>query len=321
MAIISYSGNDIDISTNTFRDLVTRTNEISNDLAINVFSVGNNNIGDFELTGDFGSSGNVAVAGELFGGTIGAKAALAITSNTSVTATTFTVNANTTVGGTNATINANTTFNGRSTFSANTTVNGTTLTVNANTVFGNTGAIRLPNGTTAQRPSGASGEFRFNTSTNEFEGHDGTEWGSIGGGLSVSDDTTTNSTFYLPFTSQTSSAELAALTVSSTKLTFNPSTGTLGATDYNSLSDITYKKDLQTISESESIINNIDTYSFRWKETGKKSYGVVAQELEKILPELINETNGSKYVNYLPLIAILLDGYKKLNRRVQQLEK
>lgn len=44
------------------------------------------------------------------------------------------------------------------------------------------GAVILPAGTTAQRPSGTSGSIRYNTTTGQFEGYTASAWGSIGGG-------------------------------------------------------------------------------------------------------------------------------------------
>ena len=44
------------------------------------------------------------------------------------------------------------------------------------------GAVILPAGTTAQRPTGTSGSIRYNTTTGQFEGYTSTDWGSIGGG-------------------------------------------------------------------------------------------------------------------------------------------
>ena len=46
------------------------------------------------------------------------------------------------------------------------------------------GAVRLPNGTTAERPTSFLGQLRYNTDTNSFEGYQGATaaWGSIGGG-------------------------------------------------------------------------------------------------------------------------------------------
>ena len=48
--------------------------------------------------------------------------------------------------------------------------------------FSGTSHLQVPAGTTAQRPgSGSAGDFRYNSTTGEFEGYT-TEWGSIGGG-------------------------------------------------------------------------------------------------------------------------------------------
>ncbi len=126
--------------------------------------------------------------------------------------------------------------------------------------------------------------------------------------------------YAVSFTSSTTGT-VTNLNVSSTKLFFNPSTGTLNATEFNSLSDVAYKEDFQTIDSATDILDKIKAYQFTWKNTGVKSYGVIAQELEKLLPELINNTHGSKYVNYIPLIAILLEGYKDLSSRIKSLEK
>jgi len=45
-----------------------------------------------------------------------------------------------------------------------------------------TDALRVPNGTTAQRPTAALGQLRYNTTTSEFEGYADGAWGKIGGG-------------------------------------------------------------------------------------------------------------------------------------------
>jgi len=48
--------------------------------------------------------------------------------------------------------------------------------------FTSTGAIKTPVGTTAQRPTPAQGQIRYNTTDSVFEGYDGSDWGSLGGG-------------------------------------------------------------------------------------------------------------------------------------------
>jgi len=48
--------------------------------------------------------------------------------------------------------------------------------------FTSTGAVKIPVGTTAQRPTAAAGKIRLNSSTTKFEGYNGTTWGQLGGG-------------------------------------------------------------------------------------------------------------------------------------------
>ena len=58
----------------------------------------------------------------------------------------------------------------------------TVLTATSDSSFTSTGALLLSKGTTAQRPAGVAGKVRFNTTLTQFEGHNGTSWGTIGGG-------------------------------------------------------------------------------------------------------------------------------------------
>ena len=49
------------------------------------------------------------------------------------------------------------------------------------TTIGTTGAVKIPVGTTGQRPTAAAGQFRYNSTTGKFEGYTDA-WGDIGGG-------------------------------------------------------------------------------------------------------------------------------------------
>ena len=55
------------------------------------------------------------------------------------------------------------------------------LSVSGNTTLTGTGSLKVPVGTTAQRPTPAAGMFRYNSTEGKFEGYT-TEWGEIGGG-------------------------------------------------------------------------------------------------------------------------------------------
>lgn len=91
-----------------------------------------------------------------------------------------------------------------------------------------TDAVGLPVGTTLQRPTGAAGYVRFNSTTTEFEGYNGTAWASIGGSA-ISNDTTTATAAYPLFAGATSGTALTVYT-SNAKLLYTPSTGEFQAT-------------------------------------------------------------------------------------------
>ena len=136
-----------------------------------------------------------------------------------------------------------------------------------------------------------------------------------GSSITITDDTTTNATRYVSFV-DTTSGTATALNVSSTKLYFNPSTGTLNATIFNSLSDETLKTDLTQIGDAVSLINKIQGFRFKWKEGGEDSMGVSAQEVEQVLPELVSN-DTFKTVNYNGIIAVLIEAVKELSKEIK----
>jgi len=75
---------------------------------------------------------------------------------------------------------------------------GTIITMNATTVLdasATTNAIRLPNGTTAQRPSGSVGEIRYNSSTDTIEGYTTAGgWAQLGATTATAENTDDTST-------------------------------------------------------------------------------------------------------------------------------
>jgi hypothetical protein len=103
--------------------------------------------------------------------------------------TTLSASGNASVTGTLG-VTGNATFTNDLTVNGNTTLgnaSGDTITLNAATAtipnnlnFNGTGTVRLPNGTTGQRPTPAAGMIRYNTTSGLFEGYT-TQWGGIGG--------------------------------------------------------------------------------------------------------------------------------------------
>ena len=106
-----------------------------------------------------------------------------------------------------------------------------------------------------------------------------------------------------------------------TGLTYNPNSGTLAATDFNATSDITYKEQIAPIDNALEIVEQLAGKAFNWKHTGKKSYGVIAQEVEQVLPDVVTTNENGKAVNYNTLIALLIESNKQLNKKIKLLEQ
>ena len=138
-----------------------------------------------------------------------------------------------------------------------------------------------------------------------------------GAGFSTTDDTTTAATYYPTFVT-TAGGSIGK--TSSLKLTFNPSTGTLFSTEFLSSSDERLKDNIVTLKNNVETIKALRPVSFNWKDSGKKSYGVIAQELELILPELVEESGDYKRVKYDSLVGFLLGAVQELSDRLDTLE-
>lgn len=92
-------------------------------------------------------------------------------------------------------------------------------------------------------------------------------------------------------------------------------------TDLNTTSDAALKENMVRITDSLDVLEQITGLSFNWKSDGIKSYGVSAQEIEKVLPEIVRTRNdGHKGVNYLNLIAFLIEAIKELKKDVSKIK-
>ena len=80
-------------------------------------------------------------------------------------------------------------------------------------------------------------------------------------------------------------------------------------------SDEKLKEDIKSIDDALAIVNQLDGKMFKFID-GPKSGGVVAQEVEKVLPDIIGEKDGYKTVDYHALIGILINAVKELDKRI-----
>ena len=139
-----------------------------------------------------------------------------------------------------------------------------------------------------------------------------------GGGATLS-ATSVNSTFYVPLASSQAGSYTIAYNTST--FYFNPSLGTAYATIFQSLSDESQKANISIISNGLEIVENLRGVTFDWINGTGSSAGLVAQDVERWLPQLISiDPNGVKNLNYSGVIGALVEAVKTLSDRVKALE-
>jgi hypothetical protein len=94
--------------------------------------------------------------------------------------------------------------------------------------------------------------------------------------------------------------------------------GIITATDFNSASDIRLKENIQKIDNPIDKIIRIEGVTFDWKTNNKSSMGVIAQNIEKVLPQLVNGED-SKTVNYNGIIGLLIECVKTQQEQIDDL--
>jgi hypothetical protein len=149
----------------------------------------------------------------------------------------------------------------------------------------------------------------------------GVSWINFSGGATLQNDVSTNATWY-PTLSNSISGSYTTAYVSNTNLQYNPSSGTLFATVFTSLSDKNKKTNIRNIYNSIEIVKQLNGVRFDWVEDGKPSIGVIAQDIEKVLPEVV-QTNedGMKTVSYGNIIGVLIEAIKEQQKCIEELDR
>ncbi|KKW48377.1 MAG: hypothetical protein UY99_C0003G0001, partial [Parcubacteria group bacterium GW2011_GWA1_59_11] len=89
---------------------------------------------------------------------------------------------------------------------------------------------------------------------------------------------------------------------------------------YYYLSDASLKMDVK-LAPGLDVITKLNGVEFKWRESGEKSYGLIAQEVEKVLPEAVKtDANGKKNLNQGVLTGPIIEAIKELDAKVQKLE-
>ena len=213
----------------------------------------------------------------------------------------------------------------------------------------------LSNNVTYTIPSGVGGQWIV---ANNTAGAFNVIIASLGGGTSyappqgyktiiVSDGTNITAAITTPVVAGGSNTQIqynlsgglagsAGLTWNGTTLTANAisATTTIAATtnitaggsitaagNVTAYSDRSLKRDIQTIEHAVDLVKSLRGVTFEMINTGQQGIGVVAQEVQDVVPQVVQDNNGILSVAYGNLVGVLIEAVKELAARVETLEK
>jgi len=102
--------------------------------------------------------------------------------------------------------------------------------------------------------------------------------------------------------------------------------GDITAFSSTTASDIKLKTDISVVDNALEKIEQLDGVEFTWIKNGERSAGVIAQDVQEVLPQAVKEVNDLNgddthlTVKYDALHALLIEAVKELSARVKELE-
>ena len=97
--------------------------------------------------------------------------------------------------------------------------------------------------------------------------------------------------------------------------------GNITASGVVTASDFRLKKDIVSLENSLDKILKLNPVTFRWKNNDtKNNIGLIAQEVEDIIPDAVNENNEIKGIQYNAITAMLVKSVQELKSENQSLK-
>jgi hypothetical protein len=97
--------------------------------------------------------------------------------------------------------------------------------------------------------------------------------------------------------------------------------GTVNAANFNTTSDATLKTNVETLSGSLDAVKSLRGVSFDWLDNGGSEIGVIAQEVEAVLPDVVSTNDeGIKSVKYGNMVAVLIEAIKEQQAQIDELK-
>lgn len=93
------------------------------------------------------------------------------------------------------------------------------------------------------------------------------------------------------------------------------------AVDFNALSDANLKRNVCTLENALDLVGALRGVRFDWAHNNKPSVGLIAQEVQQVIPSLVHQTEANLLsVSYQNIVAVLIEAVKELTAKVTALE-
>ncbi|MDD5347388.1 MAG: tail fiber domain-containing protein [Candidatus Omnitrophica bacterium] len=98
--------------------------------------------------------------------------------------------------------------------------------------------------------------------------------------------------------------------------------GIVRANAFHYPSDISLKKNIRPIENPLDKVERLEGVRYEWKQDGRSGIGLIAQDVERVFPELVSTDEGSslKSMEYANLVAVLIEAVKEQQRQIRRLE-
>jgi hypothetical protein len=148
---------------------------------------------------------------------------------------------------------------------------------------------------------------------------------SDGTNIRLADNNAPGSNTQVVYNSSNTLAGSANMTFDGTTLSVNTFQTTVGgitsAANVTAYSDARLKTDVETIAGALNLVSQMRGVKYTMINTGADGIGVIAQEMQQVVPQVVHDNNGTLSVAYANLVGVLIEAIKELNEKVDRLQR
>ena len=152
-----------------------------------------------------------------------------------------------------------------------------------------------------------------------FGARDASSGGNAQAGIYINSDGSYGTRMYFATTDSYASGSRVAMSISEAGAVSITRSNLTVAGTVTANSDIRLKTNIETISDALNKVLNLRGVIYDRIDSGERQIGVIAQEVEAVVPELVHENDGTKSVAYSNMVAVLIEAIKEQQVQINEL--